>query len=254
MYIQRWIKKEIKKRLSLKKTKILVLYGARQVGKTSLVEDILKSYGKKILRLSGDEEHTVSVFSSRSLEKMKNVVSGYDLLFIDEAQRIKNIGLNLKILHDNQPQLKIIVTGSSSFELASSIQEPLTGRAWVYHLYSIAMLELKTCMNPYEINQQLESYLVFGSYPELFSLNKPLEKQEYLHSLVRDYLYKDVLKVEGVKHSQKVKKLLQLLAFQSGSEVSLTELSGRLEINKKTVENYIDLLEKFFVIFFSNKF
>ena len=249
MYIQRWIKKEIKKRLSLKKTKILVLYGARQVGKTSLVEDILKSYGKKILRLSGDEEHTVSVFSSRSLEKMKNVVSGYDLLFIDEAQRIKNIGLNLKILHDNQPQLKIIVTGSSSFELASSIQEPLTGRAWVYHLYPIAMLELKTCMNPYEINQQLESYLVFGSYPELFSLSKPLEKQEYLHSLVRDYLYKDVLKVEGVKHSQKVKKLLQLLAFQSGSEVSLTELSGRLEINKKTVENYIDLLEKFFVIF-----
>lgn len=121
-----------KKRLSLKKEKILVLYGARQVGKTSLVEDILKTLDQKILKLSGDEEKTARIFSSRDLEQMKSVVVGYDVLFIDEAQKIENIGLNLKILHDNQPQLKIIVTGSSSFELASSIQEPLTGRAWTY--------------------------------------------------------------------------------------------------------------------------
>ena len=249
MYIQRSIKQDMKKRLLLKNTKILVLYGARQVGKTSLVDDILKNLNQKVLKLNGDEEKTIRIFSARDLEKMKSVVSGYDILFIDEAQKIENIGLNLKILHDNQPQLKIIVTGSSSFELASSIQEPLTGRAWTYHLHPIAMCELTSDWNFYELTSRLENHLIFGTYPELFSLEGIPDRQEYLHSLAKDYLYKDVLEVEGIKSSQKIKKLLQLLAFQIGSEVSLTELGGRLEMNKKTVERYIDLLEKFFVIF-----
>ena len=249
MYIQRLIKKDIQKRLSLRKTKIIVLYGARQVGKTSLVEDILKNLNQKVLKMNGDEEKTARIFSSRDLEKMEGVVAGYNVLFIDEAQKIENIGLNLKILHDNQPQLKIIVTGSSSFELASSIQEPLTGRAWTYHLHPIAMCELTNYWNFHELTNRLETHLVFGTYPELFSLKGISNRQEYLHSLAQDYLYKDVLEVEGVKSSRRVKKLLQLLAFQIGSEVSLTELGGRLEMNKKTVERYIDLLEKFFVIF-----
>ena len=249
MYIQRFIKQDIEKRLLLKKTKILVLYGARQVGKTSLVEDILKNLNQKTLKLNGDEEKTAFIFSSRDLEKMKSVISGYDMLFIDEAQKIKNIGLNLKILYDNQPHLKIIVTGSSSFELASSIQEPLTGRAWTYHLHPIAMCELKNYWNFHELTKQTEHYLVFGTYPELFSLKGVSDRQEYLHSLAKDYLYKDVLEMEGVRSSQKIRKLLQLLAFQVGSEVSLTELGKRLEMNKKTVERYVDLLEKFFVIF-----
>ena len=248
MYIHRLIKTDIQKRLLLKKAKIIVLYGARQVGKTSLIEDILKTK-KKILKLNGDEEKTARLFSSKDLKKMKEAVSGYDILFIDEAQKIQNIGLNLKILHDSQSQLKIIVTGSSSFELASSIHEPLTGRAWTYHLHPIAMCELKKHWNPYELTEKLEEYLVFGSYPELFSIKKISERQEYLHSLSKDYLYKDVLEVEGIRSSQKIKKLLQLLAFQIGSEVSLTELAGRMDMNKKTVERYIDLLEKFFVIF-----
>ena len=249
MYIQRLVKQDMEKRLFLKKAKILVLYGARQVGKTSLVENILQNLSQKVLRLNGDEEKTARLFSSRDLEKMKNAVSGYNVLFIDEAQKIENIGLNLKILNDNQPQLKIIVTGSSSFELASSIQEPLTGRAWTYHLHPIAMCELINYWNSHELTQQLENHLVFGTYPELFSLEGMSVRQEYLHSLAKDYLYKDVLEIEGVRNSQKIKKLLQLLAFQVGSEVSLTELGGRLEMNKKTVERYIDLLEKFFVIF-----
>ena len=248
MYIHRLIKTDIQKRLLLKKAKIIVLYGARQVGKTSLIEDILKTK-KKILKLNGDEEKTARLFSSKDLKKMKEAVSGYDILFIDEAQKIENIGLNLKILHDNQSQLKIIVTGSSSFELASSIHEPLTGRAWTYHLHPIAMCELKKHWNPYELTEKLEEYLVFGSYPELFSIKKISDRQEYLHSLSKNYLYKDVLEVEGIRSSQKIKKLLQLLAFQIGSEVSLTELAGRMDMNKKTVERYIDLLEKFFVIF-----
>ena len=249
MYIRRLIKKDIRKKLLLKKAKIIVLYGARQVGKTSLMEDILKNASQKILKLNGDEAQTAKLFSSRDLKKMKSIVSGYDLLFIDEAQKIENIGLNLKILYDNLPQLKIIVTGSSSFELASSIQEPLTGRAWTYHLHPIAMCELISHWSPYELTEQLANFLVFGTYPELFSLEGISDRQEYLHSLSKDYLYKDVLEIEGVKNSQKIKKLLQLLAFQTGSEVSLTELAGRLEIHKKTVERYIDLLEKFFVIF-----
>ncbi|MCZ0932143.1 MAG: ATP-binding protein [Oligoflexia bacterium] len=249
MYINRLIKKDIQKRLSLKKTKIIVLYGARQVGKTSLMEDILKQTTQKVLKLNGDEDKTARLFSSRDLKKMKGAVSGYDVLFIDEAQKIQDIGLNLKILYDDKTQLKIIVTGSSSFELASSIHEPLTGRAWTYHLHPIAMCELKKHWNFHELTEQLESYLIFGTYPELFSMEQISDRQEYLHSLSKDYLYKDVLEVEGVRSSQKIRKLLQLLAFQTGSEVSLTELAGRLEMHKKTVERYIDLLEKFFVIF-----
>ena len=249
MYIQRLIKKDIQKRLLLKRAKIIVLYGARQVGKTSLVEDILKNVDQNILKLNGDEEKATKLFSSRDLEKMNSVVSGYEILFVDEAQKIENVGLNLKILHDSQPQLKIIVTGSSSFELASSIREPLTGRAWTYHLHPIAMCELTSHWNSYELAEQRKNHLVFGTYPELFSLKNISDRQKYLHSLSRDYLYKDVLEIEGIRSSQKIKKLLQLLAFQIGSEVSLTELAGQLEMHKRTVERYIDLLEKFFVIF-----
>jgi len=249
MYIHRLIKKEIQKKLSLKKSKIIVIYGARQVGKTSLVKEVLAKSSGKVLKLNGDELKTAQLFSSRDLKKMKKVVSGYEVLFIDEAQRIENIGLNLKILYDSESHLKIIVTGSSSFELASSIHEPLTGRAWTYHLHPIAIGELKKHWTHYELNEHLEDYLVFGSYPEVFSIKQVSDRHEYLHSLAKDYLYKDVLEVEGVRSSQKIKKLLQLLAFQIGSEVSLTELSNRLEINKRTVERYIDLLEKFFVIF-----
>ena len=249
MYIKRWITQEIQKKLSLKKGKIIILYGARQVGKTSLVEEILKHLKIKILSLKGEEEQISRIFSCRSLDKMKNFVSGYEVLFIDEAQKIKDIGLNLKILHDSLPYLKIIVTGSSSFELASAVHEPLTGRNWTYHLYPIAFCEIKNNWNAYELSQKMKDVLIYGSYPELFSLENILDKQEYLHSLSRDYLYKDIFEVEGIRNSQKIKKLLKLLAFQIGQEVSLTEIGKKLEMNKKTVERYIDLLEKFFVIF-----
>ena len=249
MYISRLIKKDMQKKLAREKTKIIILYGARQTGKTFLAEDILKNLNKKILRLSGDEEMTARALSSRSLEKMKNIVSGYDILFLDEAQRIENIGINLKILHDKMPELKIIVTGSSSFDLISSIKEPLTGRAWTFHLHPVAISELAAHFTPHEIRQQLDSRLVFGSYPEIFSLKTSSDRRECASSLASDYLYKDFLEFEGIKNSKKIKSLLKLLAFQIGSEVSFTELGGRLEINKKTVERYIDLLEKFFVIF-----
>ena len=249
MYIKRWITKEIQSKLSLKKGKIIVLYGARQVGKTSLVEKVLNNVKEKTLSLKGEEEQVSQVFSSRNLLKMKNIVSGYDILFIDEAQKIKDIGVNLKILHDSLPDLKMIVTGSSSFELASAVHEPLTGRNWTYHLYPIAFCEIKKHWNTYELAQKMKDNLIYGSYPELFSMENIKDKQEYLYSLSRDYLYKDIFEVEGIRSSQKIKKLLKLLAFQIGQEVSLTEIGKQLEMNKKTVECYIDLLEKFFVIF-----
>ena len=254
MHIQRAVKQDIQKKLQQKKSKILIIYGARQTGKTSLAEEILKGSNKKILKLSGDEAKTADIFAGRSLEKLKMIVSGCDLLFLDEAQRIENIGLNLKILHDHCPQLKMIVTGSSSFDLASSIQEPLTGRSWVYHLHPMAMCELKKHFNSYELLQKKENLLVFGSYPEVFSIRSLSEKKEYLHTLVENYLYKDMLTMEGIKAGRKIKKLLQLLAFQIGSEVSLTELSTQMEVSKNTVERYLDLLEKFFVIFRLNSF
>ena len=246
MYIQREIKRDIQQKLSRQKTKVIIIYGARQVGKTSLAEDILKDLSLKILRLNGDEAKTMSVFSSRSKEKIQNMVAGYDLVFLDEAQRIENIGLNLKILHDNHPKLKIIVTGSSSFGLADSVQEPLTGRSWVYHLYPIAVCELKSHFQPYELSQRnLENRLVFGGYPEIFSLNNTSEQQEYLHTLAKNYLYKDVLEIEGIRSHQKIRKLLQFLAFQIGSEVSLTELSRHLEINKKQWKNTLIFWKSF---------
>lgn len=147
------------------------------------------------------------------------------------------------------PKLKIIATGSSAFELASSVREPLTGRTYTYHLYPVGFCEMHNHWSNYQMSQQVEKALVFGTYPELLSLKNNTDRQEYLHSLARDYLYKDVLTVEGIRHSHKIRKLLQLLAYQLGNEVSLTELSRQLEIHKKTVEHYMDLLEKFFVIF-----
>ena len=249
MQIKRILKQEIQKKLLLRKNKIIILYGARQVGKTYLIESILQPLKNKTLTLSGEEAEVFEVFSSRSLQKMNAVTSGYDILFIDEAQKIKDIGVNLKILHDKNPKLKIIATGSSAFELASSVREPLTGRTHTYHLYPVGFCEMHNHWNSHQMGQQVEKALVFGTYPELLSLKNNTDRQEYLHSLSRDYLYKDVLSVEGVRHSHKIRKLLQLLAYQLGNEVSLNELSRQLEIHKKTVEHYMDLLEKFFVIF-----
>ena len=249
MLIERFIKKDILKRLSAKKSKIIILYGARQTGKTTLVKSILQGINKKKLLLNGDEAKAGRIFASRDFNTIHQFVSGYDILFIDEAQKITNIGLGLKILYDRKPELKIIITGSSAFELGQSTHEPLTGRNWLYQLYTIAFSELQSYFNAYELKQQLHNRLVFGSYPEVFSLKSYKAKQEYLYTLSRDYLYKDILQVEGIKNNKKIRQLLQLLAFQAGQEVSLTELGQKLEINKKTVQRYIDLLEKFFVIF-----
>lgn len=251
MIINRVISDEIIRRLNEENSKIVVVYGARQVGKTTLVKDILQSQykNKNILVADGDNNKDSHILSSRDLEKLSDYVKGYDILFIDEAQKIENIGINLKILYDNfRGKLKIIVTGSSSLEIANKIKEPLTGRHHTYHLYPISTLELSKIQPNYELMKRLENRLIFGSYPEMFNIETKNDKISYMENLSSDYLYKDVLELQNIRYSKKIRDLLKLLAFQIGSEVSLNELATILKMDAKTVDSYIDLLEKSFVL------
>lgn len=227
----------------------IIIYGARQVGKTTLVNEIIKKIGLKTLIINGDQTKYIDILSSRDLNKIKALIEGYQLLFIDEAQRIPEIGLALKIIIDNLLPIKLLVTCSSSLDLASKISEPLTGRVWTYHLYPISFLELSSIHNKIELNSILEDRLIYGSYPELFSITGEFKKKEYLQILSDGYLYKDLVEFGNIKNSSKIRDLLKLLAFQIGSQVSLSELGSTLGMSKDTVAKYIDLLEKSNIIF-----
>lgn len=227
----------------------VVIYGARQVGKTTLVNEVIGKLGLKTLTVNGDRSRYVDVLSSRDLGKIKDLVAGYELLFVDEAQRIPEIGLNLKIIRDEMPELKLVVTGSSSLDLASRISEPLTGRVWTYKLYPISIGELSGGQNDFELNTQLDERLIYGSYPEIINTQGGGPKKEYLQMLSDAYLYKDLLELGGLKNSSKIRDLLKLLAFQVGFEVSLSELGSSLDMSKNTVSKYIDFLEKSYVVF-----
>ncbi len=246
--IPRIIEKLITERL-LHTTKSVVLYGPRQVGKTTLAHHILDQLTLKTLRIDADEKIYSDVLSSRDLNKIDQLIQGYEVLFIDEAQRVENIGINLKIIIDHHPEMKVLATGSSSFDLANKISEPLTGRIWSFHLFPISSEELLSQTTPFEYHRNLETYLLYGTYPELLSY--PLEKDKiaYLQQISQASLYKDILEFAEIKHANKITKLLQLLAYQAGNEVSLSELGNSLELSKETVNRYIDLLEKSFVIF-----
>jgi uncharacterized protein len=231
--------------------KVLVLYGARQVGKTTLIRQALHTYSGKVLEVNADNLPFVAALSSRRLEALKGLVDGYDLLFIDEAQRIPDIGINLKILHDQVPNLQIIVTGSSSLDLANRVKEPLTGRTWTYQLYPISIEEWGEYadLNDFAMNQKIEEWLVYGSYPEVLKIENRQRKERYLQELTQSYLYKDILTLANIKYPEKLRQILKLLAWQVGSLVSVNELANTLQINRDAVNNYIDLLEKSFVIF-----
>lgn len=229
--------------------RVIIIYGPRQVGKTTLVRLMTEKFEGKILEINADDMDYNYILSSRSLKKMRELIDGYDLIFIDEAQRIYDIGINLKILYDSLPNLKIIVTGSSSFDLANKVQEPLTGRAWTFQLMPVGVCELALIYNRFELNKRLEDWLVWGNYPALLSIENGSLKTNYLQEIVRSYLFKDVLMVGSIKYPPKLRDLTRLLAFQIGSMVSYTELATTLQISKETVINYIDLLEKTFVIF-----
>ncbi|MFW9880574.1 MAG: ATP-binding protein [Candidatus Thorarchaeota archaeon] len=244
MYIPRF---QFKKLKTLSSKKVTIIYGPRRVGKTTLLKKFLEKE-KNYLFVTGEDVFVSNFLSSQSIEKLKNYIGEKSLLVIDEAQYIPSIGKSLKLIIDHIENVRVIVTGSSSFDLIKQIGEPLTGRQHIIQLFPISQLELKQIENLAETNSRLEERLIYGSYPETLTLKENLFKQEYLHELVSSYLIKDILAFEGIKKSKKMLDLLILLAFQIGKEVSHTELGSQLSMNKNTVERYLDLLEKAFVL------
>ena len=233
----------------IKPKKVLILYGPRQVGKTTLLSEFLSQTKLKYKLENGDDLHIHDVLGSQSIEQIKAYAKNYELIAIDEAQRIPNIGIGLKILIDHVPGIRVIATGSSSFDLSNKVGEPLVGRVITKVLYPVAQSELLALHNEFELKQQLDNFLVFGSYPELFKLSSPAQKSEYLKNIIGSYLLKDILELDTVKSSKVLFDLLKLIAFQIGNEVSLTELGTSLGLDNKTVARYLDLLEKSFVLY-----
>ena len=229
--------------------KVVLLYGPRQAGKTTLSKNIIHEVGLKTLMINADQSKYIDVLSSRDLGKLRSLVAGYELLFIDEGQRVPEIGINLKILHDELPDLKILVTGSSSFLLSGRVSESLAGRKKIYTLLPVSMQELAGIYNPFELNDQLEERLIFGSYPEVIITMSFAGKEEYLRDISSSFIFKDILELEMIKYPLKIRELLKLLAFQAGSQVSIHELGTKLGLNRETVERYLFLLEQSFVIF-----
>jgi len=232
----------------LYKGKVIVIYGARRVGKTTICREILNSEtNKKTKYLNAELLSVREAFSQSNEVKIKNFIGDVDLLVIDEAQYIENVGLILKILVDTYPNIQVIATGSSSFDLVNKIGEPLTGRARHFSMFPLAVSEV--CSDAISAQSMLEKILIYGLYPSVFKENDYAESAKELEEIVSGYLYKDILEFESLKHSDKIVKLLQMLALQVGSEVSSIELGKSLRMDRATVEKYIDLLEKCFVIF-----
>jgi uncharacterized protein len=247
MYIQQRNLQNIKK--YLQSGKVLIIYGARRVGKTTLIHEYIDGLDEKYIFVSGEDINVQNYLSSQSIEKLKDFIGEHKILIIDEAQYIKNIGINLKMIVDHISDIKIIATGSSSFDMAQNIGEPLTGRQYVLRQYPLSQLELSNFENIVETRSNLESRLVYGSYPEVVTTKDNTLRIEYLNELVNSYLLKDILQFENIRNSEKLKRLLQLIAFQIGKEVSITELGQQLGLGKNTVDRYLDLLEKVFVIY-----
>lgn len=225
--------------------KVILLIGPRQVGKTTLFNKLLE--GKDYLFLNGDDPTVRKLLSNPNLEQLKNIISKHSIVFIDEAQRIENIGITLKLITDLLKSVQLLVSGSSAFELNNQTQEPLTGRKWEYRLYPICWSEFEMDVGYIKAEQQLELRIIYGMYPDV--INNLGEEKEVLKQLTDSYLYKDILSYGRIRKPEVLEKLLRALAFQIGSEVSYNELSQMLGIDKKTVAAYIDLLCQAFVIY-----
>ena len=232
----------------LQKGKVFVLMGPRRVGKTELIKRLLVHFDGKVFSGSGDNLDLREALSSQRLQRINSALGSYDLIFIDEAQRIPDIGYSIKLLIDSSPDKTIVLTGSSSFELAGQLGEPLTGRQKQKRLFPLSVVELYEQFGGMRVLEILDGLLIFGSYPEVLNQETRIDKTEYLHSLRDSYLLKDIFEFESLKYSEKLFDLLKLLAFQIGNEVSLNELANSLGMAKQSVERYISLLEKAFVV------
>lgn len=252
MKIKRFLLDQLKDALT--PGKVFVLYGPRQVGKTTLAQDLLDVVSLRTKFVNADELVYREALASQNRQLLGEVLGEAELLVIDEAQRVPEIGLNLKILVDSFPHAIILATGSASFELANQISEPLTGRKLTFNLFPVGFGEISATLGTLEARTQLERWLVWGGYPDIVNTDPPAMRERLLGELVGSYLYRDLLELEGIRRSDKIVDLLRLLAFQIGQEVSQTELATSLALNRQTVERYLDLLEKVFVIYKVNGF
>lgn len=234
----------------INKGKAIILIGPRQVGKTTLIKAVINT--KKHLFLDGDDSTVRNLLNSPNTEQIKSIVGSNKLVFIDEAQRIEGIGLTLKIITDQFKDIQLLVSGSSSFDLSSVLNEPLTGRKWEYELFPISWEEFEDKHNYLVAEQQLENRLLYGFYPDV--LNNPGEEKELLKQLVNSYLYRDILAYSNIRKPEVLERLVQALALQIGNEVNYNELAQTVGIDKNTVSNYIDILEKGYVVFKLNSF
>lgn len=232
---------------SLFQGKVIIVYGARQVGKTTLSKALLKKYEHDSAYFSGDEPDVRSALTNRSSTELKAFLGTHKLVVIDEAQRIPDIGLTLKLLVDNFPEMQIIATGSSSFELANMTHEPLTGRKIEFQLHPFSLEELRSHHTDIELDRLLERRIIFGMYPDITETQGDVSQK--IKMIATSYTYKDAFAYQGIRNPEVLEKLVQALALQIGSEVSYNELSGIVGIDRKTVESYIRILEQAFIVF-----
>lgn len=234
---------------SLRPGKVVLIVGARRVGKTVLLSQILEQSKEPHLLLNGEDLTASDLLKARRIEQYRQLLHDKSLLIIDEAQKIEGIGDAVKLIVDHIPEVKIILTGSSAFELKNRFGEALTGRKITLHLFPLCHSELARTENPVEIRERLDDRLVFGGYPEVWQIGDRTGRIAYLNELVSDYLFRDILEFENVRNASKLRDLLRLIAYQTGGEVSNHELGRQLGLNKNTVDRYLDLLSKVFVIF-----
>jgi len=243
--VERQISGKIRDRLF--KQKAIIIIGARQVGKTTLVKNLFDSNASRLVLLNCDEPDVKLALENVTTTQIKSLIGNNNIVIIDEAQRVNNIGLTIKLIVDNMHDVQVIATGSSAFELRNKMNEPLTGRKYEFHLYPFSTSELAGHSSDLEERRVLEDRLVFGMYPDV--VNNVTDRARVLRELTSSYLFKDVFSVKDIRNHEGLEKLLTLLALQLGSEVSYNELARTLGIDKETVERYLDLLEKVFVVF-----
>lgn len=245
MMIPRILASDIRKRIG--QGKVLIVFGARQVGKTTLLHDTLQADSGNVLWLNGDEPDVRSLFEGATSTRLNSFIGSKKIVVIDEAQRIINIGLALKLIADNNASVQLIATGSSSFGLANTVNEPLTGRKFELLMFPLSFAELASYTGLLEEKRMLPHRLIYGSYPDV--VNHVGDEREILQQLADSYLYKDILSFDRIKRNEKIVKLLQAIAFQIGSEVSFNELAQTCGLDPKTVEAYVQLLEQAYIIF-----